>query len=284
MLGRAQSTTMLRGTRGQAEPADLRRRVTEVDWYHTFDLPGGVTTQGLFDHRSVVGRLPIPLSLAGQRCLDVASSDGFFAFELARRGAAEVVSVDLPDHGAQDFGGPPRPDAGRSLHSGRANRCFRIVADATGLDVRRVDGSVYALDRLGLGQFDFVFMGNILLHLRDPILALQKVRAVTAGELLSFEAISLPQTVLRPLTPTAQFAVDDDNRFWTPNKAGHARLLEAGGFTVEATGGPLFQPLGAGWPRVPTLRNRPRSLSEILFWVFTRNFGAASAWARATRA
>lgn len=273
---------MARGTAGQPTPSsELARRAEEMAWYHTFDLPGPITTRGLFDHRRLVSRLPIPSSLAGWRCLDVASSDGFFAFEMARRGAAEVVSVDLPDHGDQDFTGPRRLAAGRRLPAGRANRCFETVAEATGLDVARVDGSVYDLDKLGLGEFDFVFMGNILLHLRDPILALRAVAAVTRGELLSFEAISLPQTVLRPFAPTGQFAVGDDNRFWTPNKAGHARLLEAGGFDVTATGGPLFQPLGARWPRVPRRNNLPRSLAEILFWVFVRQVGGATAWARA---
>lgn len=264
-----------------AAPEEIRRRVDELAWYHTFDLPGGITTRGLFDHRRVVARLPFPPSLAGQRCLDVASSDGFFAFEMARRGASEVVSLDLPDHDAQDFSGPPRDDHRRRQHSGRANRCFRVVADATGLEVTRVDASVYDLDRLGLGMFDYVFMGNILLHLRDPILALRAARAVTSGELLSYEAISLPLTVLRPFTPTGQLAIGDDNRFWTPSKAGHRRLLEAGGLHVFATGGPLFQPLGASWPRLPARRNRPRSLRQLAFWAVVRHVGGATAWARA---
>jgi hypothetical protein len=43
----------------------FREQVDAVDWYHTFDLPGGIVTPGLFDHR----KLPIPASLAGLRCL-----------------------------------------------------------------------------------------------------------------------------------------------------------------------------------------------------------------------
>src|SRR3546814_10592988 len=35
------------------DPALLRKQVDELDWYHTFDLPGGIVTPGLFDHRKV---------------------------------------------------------------------------------------------------------------------------------------------------------------------------------------------------------------------------------------
>jgi SAM-dependent methyltransferase len=260
------------------DKSDLQAKVDALDWYHTFDLPGGVTTPGLFNHRNVVKKLPIPASLAGKRCLDIAASDGFWSFELARRGAAEVISLDLPDATKQDYSGPPRSDEGRNAGTGRANQAFAVVKEATGLNVERVDGSVYDVASLGLGQFDYVFMGNILLHLRDPILALQQVRKVTNGEFLSFESISLPQTILRPWSPTGQFALSDQNLFWTPNKRGHRRLVESGGFEVFATGGPFLQPFGDLWPRRPS--SRPRSLHEVTYWLFTRQFGNATAWAR----
>ena len=76
---------------------------TDIAWYHTFDLPDGTATRGMFDHRRVAPKLPIPASLEGKRCLDVAAADGFWSFELAKRGAKEVVSLDLPDTTRQDY-------------------------------------------------------------------------------------------------------------------------------------------------------------------------------------
>ena len=154
-----------------SEEADLATRVTRVPWYHTFDLPGGVTTVGLFDHRTFVHKLPLPAAMGGWRCLDAGASDGFFGFEMARRGA-DVVSLDLPDHTAQDFWGAPK-DREWSIAIGRANQCFALVQEATGLKLERVDGSIYDVEKMDLGQFDLVFLGNILLHLEDPIRALQ---------------------------------------------------------------------------------------------------------------
>jgi len=260
---------------------DWRTHVDSIAWYHTFDLPGGITTPGLFDDRALAAKLPLPRSLKGRRCLDVAASDGFWSFELARRGAEEVVSLDLPDASQQDFWGARGTAEERNGGSGRANQAFAIVKGATGLDVQRVDGSVYDLADMDLGKFDFVFMGNILLHLRDPILALQKVRTVTSGEFFSVEPVSLPQTVLRPFTPTGQFSVGDDNTFWTPNKRGHRRLVEAGGFNVVRQGGPVFQTLGKMTPKFP--KRLPRTLHELTFWLFTRQIGSATSWVGARR-
>lgn len=262
--------------------AALRRRVDDLDWYHTFELPGGIVTPGLFDHREVVDRLPIPASLAGLRCLDAASADGFFAVEMARRGAAEVVSVDLADATRQDWQRRPADQAAAARGTGRAAEAFGVVCEALGVEATRVDLSLYDLtpDAVG-GTFDFVFMGNILLHLADPARALRALRTVTrpGGTLLSFEAISLPMTVLRPRTPVAQLWHDDDAQWWTPNRAGHRRLLHAGGWEVVDHGGPLFQPFGARmrrWPRRP-----PTSVRELVFWLTTRRFGGATAWALA---
>lgn len=245
-------------------------------WYHTFDLPGGVSTHGMFDHRQFVQKLPLPASMAGMRCLDAAASDGFFGFEMARRGA-EVVSLDLPDHADQDYWGSPK-DRSLAIPVGRANECFALVREATGLNVERVDGSVYDAPTLGLGSFDLVFLGNILLHLEDPIRALIALRAVTRGRLMSVEPISMPLTLLRPFTPCAQFSLGDENTFWTGNLRGHRALVRAGGFRIVSAGSPVLQPMGRLYSAVPTRQHIPRSWREFVYWSFTRPFGKATSW------
>ena len=51
---------------------------------------------GVFD------RYPVPADLSGLRCLDVGTMDGFWAFEMERRGAASVTAIDLDDPNALD--------------------------------------------------------------------------------------------------------------------------------------------------------------------------------------
>jgi tRNA (mo5U34)-methyltransferase len=62
-----------------------------------------VVTPGWIDTRAVAGRIPLPFSLAGQRCLDVGTFDGFWAFEMERRGAAEVIAIDILDPAKFDW-------------------------------------------------------------------------------------------------------------------------------------------------------------------------------------
>ena len=62
-------------------------------------------TAGWFDTRATVRKVPLPASLAGKRCLDVGTWDGFWAFEMERRGAESVLAIDLQDQDQWDW--PP---------------------------------------------------------------------------------------------------------------------------------------------------------------------------------
>src|SRR3954447_9722186 len=146
---------------------DLRRRVADLHWYHTLDLPGGGTTPGWFDCRPVVAKVPLP-SLRGLRCLDVGTFDGFWAFEMERRGAAEVVAVDLNDPYSWDWPGHTGPDTivEISKRKGRGEG-FSLAREVLGSKVERHELSVYDLDPEEFGRFDFVYLGSLLVHLRD---------------------------------------------------------------------------------------------------------------------
>src|SRR5215212_6968797 len=76
-----------------------------MGWYHTIELAPGQETEGMFDLRPFVDRYGLPESLEGKRCLDVGTWDGFWAFEIERRGG-EVVGIDLDDERLLDW--PPR--------------------------------------------------------------------------------------------------------------------------------------------------------------------------------
>ena len=159
---------------------DLERRVDEIEWYHTIDLGQGVVTPGLFDHRPYLSEYRIPDQLDGMKVLDVATFDGFWAFELERRGA-EVVALDLSTFAELDL--PPRVRAGMPPGLGREiGQGFELCRTVLGSKVRREVLSVYELSPERLGKFDLVFMGDLLLHLMNPMKALQNVCRVTAGE------------------------------------------------------------------------------------------------------
>src|SRR2546423_3261813 len=82
--------------------SELSSLVAERKWYHTLELAPGVLTPGWFDTRSIAHSIPFP-DLTGKRCLDVGTFDGFWAFEMERRGAAEVIAIDLIDPTQADW-------------------------------------------------------------------------------------------------------------------------------------------------------------------------------------
>jgi tRNA (mo5U34)-methyltransferase len=234
---------------------DLRARVQALRWYHTIDLGNGVVTPGLYDTPGECARVPLPASLDGRRCLDIGTADGFWAFEMERRGAAEVVALDIDDPREYDW--PAHPDAGEVERFTRDHpnhrAAFELAREALGSRVERVVSRVYDLDPDLHGSFDFVFMGSLLLHLRDPAGALMAVRRVVAGELLSVDSVSPLLTFLHPRQPVARFEAPGWPLWWVMNLAAYRRLFPAAGFAVASAGRPF---------RVATCRGyepKPRS-------------------------
>jgi tRNA (mo5U34)-methyltransferase len=240
-------------------------------WYHTLDLPGRAPTPGWFDLRPISAGLPWP-DVAGKRCLDVATYDGFFAFELERRGAAEVVATDISDHHQWDWPISVREGAGDQLArmAGEKGSGFVAAHAALGSRVEKVEVNVYDLSPETVGHFDVVVLGSLLLHLRDPVRALEAIRSVTTGVFLSVEAVSLPLSLLFPHKPVAELATDDVAcQWWTANAAGHRRLLEAGGFAILEARRPFAEPYGAGHPTV-AVASRRRSARDRAFRALCR--------------
>jgi tRNA (mo5U34)-methyltransferase len=233
--------------------ADHRRRIAEHPlWYHSIEVEPGVVTPGWFDLRPVVDRLPWP-DMRGRRCLDIGTYDGFLAFEMERRGASEVVAVDIADPDEWDWPARLRAQAGAEL------------ARLAGADkVKRREVSIYDLDPADLGAFDVVTCGSLLLHLRDPLRALEAVRRVTTGTFLSAETIDLSLSVRHPREAVARLnVVDELCQWWIPNVAGHRRMVESAGFDIIRTTKPYAIPYGAAHPPPRTARDRAQ-------WAFRR--------------
>jgi tRNA (mo5U34)-methyltransferase len=226
--------------------AALQADVASHDWYHTVELAPGVVTPGWFDTRAIVDKLPLPASLAGQRCLDIGTFDGFWAFEMERRGAEEVVAIDVLDPAQWDWPTGSSDAVRATLNERKARGVgFDLVRDIIGSKVTRHEKSVYDLDE-SFGTFDFVYLGSLLIHLRDPVRALERVASVCRGQLLVVDNIDLPLSLLLPRQPVA--GLDGVGRpwWWKVNAAGLRRLVEVGGFDVIDGPRRIFMPPGEG--------------------------------------
>lgn len=209
---------------------DLKARVEALEWYHTMDLREGVTTPGFFDHRSILPRYGFPADLTGKRVLDVGTFDGFFAFEFERRGA-QVVSLDVPDASALDFPAHLARTGLTRFQPRHAN--FDIAREALGSAVDRRFASVYDASPDLLGRFDMVFIGSVLIHLRDPVGALMALRTVLAegGEIVICEEVRRWLDLVGRGTPIARLqAMSPHLTWWIGNRACWEHMLRAAGF------------------------------------------------------
>ncbi len=238
-------------------PQAIRERVGQrPQWYHTLELAPGVVTPGWYDLRTVAAQV-LPASLDGLRCLDVGTFDGFWAFEMERRGASEVVAVDIVDPRAWDWPVTAGDDLVQILEDRKqGGRGFDIAAEALGSTVQYLECSVYDLDPEERGRFDFVFMGSLLLHLRDPIRALERLRAVCEddGTVCTMDAIDPTFTRLFPRRALATLDGDGRPWWWLPNTAAYERMVRAAGLRTLGPATGVRLPAGAGHPRVQPSR------------------------------
>ena len=214
----------------------LSHEAERFTWYHTLELGQGVATRGMFDHRPVAHRYLIPDDLSGMRCLDVGTMDGFWAFEMERRGAEEVVAADLAD--PDDLDWPPlwRARIEPTLDETKERR-FNLAHDALGSRVRRVERSVYDLGA-DMGEFDLVFCGDLLVHLKDPITAVQRMKGVCRGSTIICNPVKRFRFARR--RALVEFDGIDEFQWWLMSEAATERMLRAVGFArVEV--GPSFE-------------------------------------------
>lgn len=134
-----------------------------VHWHQRWEVVPGVFTPGGNSVSDILGAVSLPGRLDGLRVLDVGAWNGCFSFECERRGAADVVAYSL-EHPEE---------------SG-----FARLKSFLGSKVRYVQGSVYDLDPCRLGKFDLILFFGVFYHLRYPLLAVDRLRTVSAGPVL----------------------------------------------------------------------------------------------------
>ncbi len=143
--------------RNQLYTQETRKQIGELSrlgWYHSIQLPDGQVIPGLQtleQLRSRLARFPIPDDLRGKRVLDIGAWDGWFSFEMERRGA-EVLALDSAEHTR-----------------------FRVARDLLGSRVEYRTGDICRLSARALGRFDIVLFFGVLYHLKHPLLALETV-------------------------------------------------------------------------------------------------------------
>jgi len=206
-------------------------------WFHNLHLPDGRETAPdhplgdfpAFKWRQIEGSLPADLT--GTRALDIGCNAGFYAFQLAARGA-EVLALDLDEHYLQQ------------------GRWAAQLLDPDGR-VEFRQGSVYDLVEVE-GSFEVVLFMGVLYHLRYPLLALDVVAEKVGGTLV-LQTLTMPgeesagtpedveiderQRLTEPGWPRAAFVehklAGDPTNWWAADAACVEAMTRSAGLRVR---------------------------------------------------
>ncbi len=207
-------------------------------WFQNLHLPDG--TQTFPDHW--LGDFPafkwrqiaphLPEDLTGWRVLEVGCNAGFYAFELARRGA-RVTGIDVDPHylsqarwAAERFG----------------------LADRVEFEQKQVYDLASTRE-----SYDLVLFMGVFYHLRYPLLGLDIV-ARKVKKLLVFQSLMSPgeevaedtwdppfnerDRLRAPGWPQMAFLehkfAGDPTNWWAPNRAGVEAMLRSSGLRITA--------------------------------------------------
>ena len=216
---------------------NLRERIAALgDWFHNININGVWTAPNHFlgDFPNVKWRhisSAFPEDLAGASVLDIGCNGGFYSIALKRRGAGQVLGVDVDDR-----------------YLGQA----RFAAQALSLDIEFQKRSVYEVDQIE-GQFDYVLFLGVFYHLRYPLFALDKVIKKVKGKLF-FQSMIRGSLQRREWKPDYQFwdmhpfqdtdfpcmyfieqsYAGDPTNWWIPNRGAVEGMLRSSGLKIVA--------------------------------------------------
>ena len=199
------------------QPRSREEVITAVNaiprWWHTIELPFGVTTPGRLDHRPNVAAWGLPSDLGGKTVLDVGCLDGFWSFEAEKRGAKHVLAVDswVSD-----------------LHCNE--RGFLTAHALLGSKVESEWVDLFDLTPEKYGRFDLILCLGVLYHLRHPLLGLERLAQLCRGQLIL-------ETAIDPRAQGCSMKFDegdelnqDPTNWWEPSLECVVAMLRSCGF------------------------------------------------------
>jgi SAM-dependent methyltransferase len=228
--------------------ADLERHLAGVHFYHTFAFTNGCLVPGDWDVARSLEQYKFPSPLPGKEVLDVGPGSGFFSFYFESLGA-NVTTLETRGYGDFDVygnyqytGNEGRPadriQNGDPIWFGPVSPSFWKIYDAIGSKVTWKNGRIYDLTPELMGRtFDLIFVGSLLLHLRDPIGALRAARSVCRDTLVATIPTWLEHDEEDVPIQMLPYTHLDRISWWMPNKAALRHWFLAAGFRqVELVG------------------------------------------------
>jgi tRNA (mo5U34)-methyltransferase len=195
----------------------LAAEISKISWFHTFNFGNGVVTPGYDNSYKRVKTLHMPEDLGGMTVLDIGSWDGFFAFEAERRGASRVLATDSFCWSGDGWGTKDGFNLARNILNSK-------------VEDREID--VMDLSPEKVGTFDLVLCLGVLYHMRNPLLALERIFSVTKGQLILDTHVDCLMTNRPMIAFYPGKELNNDPTNWCgPNRAAVEAMLKTVGFS-----------------------------------------------------
>lgn len=193
---------MLVSQMGSSEVFAQPRIVTDLGdcyFYHSMEIPGYGHVDGEWDLRPGIDEYLGGVAFQGKRVLEIGTASGFVCFHMEKQGA-EVIAYDLSERHLPDVVPFTQYDHDAFLldykaHVHKINNAYWLCHRVYNSHARVVYGSVYAIPQ-EIGPVDISTFGCVLLHVRDPFLALTNAARLTRKTLIVTEIVL---TVRSPL-------------------------------------------------------------------------------------
>lgn len=227
-----------------APPVDVNDRGA-CNWYHTMEIPGEGVIEGQYDFRTGANDYLGNVDFKGKRVLEIGPATGFFTFYMEKLGA-DVVSVDLSPtdewdvvpfarNGQKAFDDfmRQRVDNAKTLSNTWWYCHKRFNSKA-----KRVLTPVYNVPA-AIGSCDIVTFCAVLLHFRDPFLALERaLRLCTDQVIITDLDYKESRFTLRRKVPQLGFVPDPKRQipydlWWRVSPEAVKAIIQVLGFKVE---------------------------------------------------
>jgi len=156
-------------------------------WYHWISI-NSIETQDTRTSKTYQTWISqnIPKDLTNKTILDIGCSDGFYSYLCESRNAKKIVAIDLEHHDV-DKTNPDKKENPNNLETLKKILNSRV-------EYKKLD--IYDIEKLNQ-KFDYVLMYGIYYHLKDLILALNKVsNIVTDSVFLSGHILDTDEPIM----------------------------------------------------------------------------------------
>ena len=221
-------------------------------FYHVMDLPelGTVNHFGSWDLRGRFDEYVGHTDLAGKTLVDVGCASGFLSFEAEKRGAI-VTSFDVD--ASETVNIDPKTDAvAKRPEVVKMQNGYRLAHQLLNSKAHLVYGDAHELSRY-VRQHDVVLVGQMLVHVRDPIAVIEQACKVAQ------ETVVLVEGSWEAEEPVAVFLGAQSagtNSWWHLSTGLYRDVLSLFGFELTKKSRGLYQ------------CNHPVSPGMIEVWTF----------------